>query len=130
MYRFIDEDTLGEVFTPKDSRFLLQRVAPSTCPEAPIELCGNDRDGLSTIRFNGICEDGGPNSSASIVRYGSDCADCGTRTITRYDQHFEFIKLSSIIGLGLDSGTGGDFDVAWNPFLIACDGDRARSPCM
>lgn len=34
---------------------------------------------LCLFAFNGICEDGGPNSSSLICIYGSDCHDCGVR---------------------------------------------------
>ena len=30
---------------------------------------------------NGVCDDGGPGSEQSICNYGSDCADCGVRSM-------------------------------------------------
>jgi cysteine-rich repeat protein len=34
---------------------------------------------LQSCPTNGVCEDGGPGSSASYCIYGHDCSDCGPR---------------------------------------------------
>jgi hypothetical protein len=43
------------------------------------EFCEN----TCIFREDGECDDGGANSTSNFCEYGTDCEDCGTRTIVR-----------------------------------------------
>ena len=40
------------------------------------------------LDWNGVCNDGGPGSSSSDCPLGSDCADCGPRSVASLPDHF------------------------------------------
>ena len=46
---------------------------------ATISLCGNSCE----LAYDGQCDDGGPDADSSECVIGSDCADCGKRSLTQ-----------------------------------------------
>lgn len=50
-------------------------------PNATEEVCNN----TCQYAFDGVCDDGGPNSQYSVCDCGTDCADCGTREVSDND---------------------------------------------